>query len=128
MNPFSYLTTFANKFKEDLIITACVKMQVMKSAFEIELSVLRQIVKLSHAYLSRLFIYAINEFEGDMILLNERIFDSNKNILLWMTDGVEDKEFKNKTFNVYDFIMDTKITYKDSEFVSTHWNKPKIIK
>lgn len=96
--PFSYSQSFANKFKEAIITTIYTKSKVMKSTFDIETSVLIQLVQLCHAYLSyalgpammrrgkpltsaewsKLFIRAIHTFEKEMVTLNDKIFVSKK--------------------------------------------------
>jgi len=50
--PFSYSAAFANKFKKAIIITICAKTNVMRSTFDIEISVLMRLIELCHAYLS----------------------------------------------------------------------------
>ncbi|CAI6359644.1 unnamed protein product [Macrosiphum euphorbiae] len=115
--------------------------------FVIEISVVKLLVQLCHAYLSyalgpamlrrgnpltsaewsKLFISAIGKFEKHIVSLNDKIIVSKKKSLPWLEDGVGDEDYKNEKLNVYDFILNTKDT-NDRELFLAHWDKQDKIK
>lgn len=44
-----------------------------------------------------------------------------------MEDGIDDENYKNESFNVYDFILNTADT-NDEELFTSHWDKQERIK
>jgi len=140
--PFRYSESFAKKFKEAIITTIYAKSKVIKSTFDVEPSVLKNLVQLCHAYLSyalgpammrrgkpltsaewsRLFISAIGMFEKHMVMLNDKIIVSKKKSLPWLEDGIDDRDYKNEKLNVYDFMLNTLDT-SDVERFPSHWDK-----
>jgi len=99
--PFRYSEAFAKKFKETIITTIYVKSKVIKSTFDVEPSVVKQLVQLCHAYLSyalgavmmcrgkpltsaewsKLYISAIGMYEKHMVTLNDKIIVFKKKII-----------------------------------------------
>lgn len=70
---------------------------------------------------------AIDKFEKDMVLSNDKILVSKKKSLPWLEDGVDDEEYNNGQLDVYDFSLNTMDTHNEELFPS-HWETQDTIK